>query len=92
MSTYGTERENFAALKEYVEHLEGRHDIKVKIVRSDNELFTKKVRRWLHMKGVGCEPSAPRTPAQNGLAERSGGVIMIRARAMRIRANLPHDL
>jgi Reverse transcriptase (RNA-dependent DNA polymerase) len=92
MSTFGTEKENLAALKDYVGYLEGRHSFKVKIIRSDNELFTNKTCRWLNEKRIDCEPSAPRTPQQNGLAERSGGVIMARARAMRIGAKLPHDL
>ena len=38
------------------------------------------------------EPSAPHTQAQNGTAERSGGAIIEKACAMRIAANLPHDL
>ena len=38
------------------------------------------------------EPLAPYTQAQNGTAERSGGAIIEKARAMRIAANLPHDL
>jgi transposase InsO family protein len=92
MSTYGTEKENFAALRDYVEYLDNRYSVKVRMVRSDNELFTSKISRWLHKKGIECEPSAPRTPSQNGLAERSGGVIMTRSRAMRIGANLPHDM
>jgi Reverse transcriptase (RNA-dependent DNA polymerase)/GAG-pre-integrase domain len=91
MTTYGTERENLAALKDYVEHLEG-HNIKVKTVRSDNELFTKKTCAWLRKKTIKAEPSAPRTQDQNGLAERSGGVVITKARAMRIGANLPHNL
>jgi transposase InsO family protein len=92
MSTYGTERENLAALKDHIEYLENRHSLKVKVVHSDNELFTKRTCRWLNKKGIDCEPSAPRTPSQNGFAERSGGVIMAKSRAMRIGANFPHDL
>jgi hypothetical protein len=65
MTTYGTERENLAALKDYVEHLES-HNIKVKTVRSDNELFTKRTRAWLRKKTINAEPSAPRTQDQNG--------------------------
>ena len=38
------------------------------------------------------EPSAPNTQAQNGVARRSGGAIIEKARAMRLAANLPHDL
>jgi transposase InsO family protein len=92
MSTFGTERENLTALKDYIEHQEKRYGISVRIVRSDLELFRKKTCRWLTKKRIDCEPSAPRTPAQNGLAERSGGVIMGQSRAMRIGANFPHDL
>src|SRR5262245_61413693 len=46
----------------------------------------------MRSKGITFEPSAPRTQAQNGAAERSGGVIMEKARVMRISANLPHNL
>ena len=92
MSTFGTERENLAALKDYVEYLERRHGLQVKVIRSDNELFTRKTHSWLQKKKIDCEPSAPRTPQQNGKAERSGGVIITRARSMRLSANLPHDL
>jgi transposase InsO family protein len=92
MTTFGTEKENLAALKDYIEYLEDRYGVAVKIVHSDNELFTKRTRKWLGQKKIDCEPSAPRTPQQNGPAERSGGVIMTKARAMRIGANLPHNL
>jgi len=94
MTTHGTEKENFAALKDYIEYMESRHGLKVKIVRSDNELFTRRIRRWLsNKKKRDCEPSAPRTQQQNGMAERSGGgVVMAKSRAMRIGANLPHNL
>ena len=46
----------------------------------------------MRSKGITFEPSAPRTQSQNGAAERSGGVIMEKARAMRIGANIPEDL
>jgi transposase InsO family protein len=92
MTTYGTEKENLAALKDYIEYLEKRHGLHVKIVHSDNELFTKRTRRWLENKKIDCEASAPRTQQQNGLAERSGGAVITQARTMRIGANLPHDL
>jgi len=79
-------------LKDYVERMEKRYQVKVKIVRSDDELFTKRTRAWLRKKAIDTELSAPRTQDQNGLAERSGGVVIAKARAMRIGANLPHDL
>ncbi|KAK1920118.1 hypothetical protein P3342_002414 [Pyrenophora teres f. teres] len=42
--------------------------------------------------GIAVEPSAPDTQAQNGGAERSGGVIKEKSRAMRLDANLPWEL
>ena len=48
--------------------------------------------RWVKWKGIAMEISAPYTPAQNGAAEKSGGVIMTRARAIRIEASLPTDI
>lgn len=37
----------------------------------------------LENKGISIEPSAPETQAQNGGAERSGGVIETKSRSMR---------
>ncbi|EKG18601.1 Integrase catalytic core [Macrophomina phaseolina MS6] len=42
--------------------------------------------------GITPETSAPATPEQNGHSERSGGVLLTKARAMRIGANLPERL
>jgi len=42
--------------------------------------------------GIIAEPTAPYTAEQNGLSERSGGVIMTKSRCMRIASKLPHDL
>lgn len=41
-------------------------------LRSDYELFSAPVIRWAGRLNVDIEPSAPRTAAQNGRAERSG--------------------
>jgi hypothetical protein len=68
MTTFGTEKENLAVLKDDVEYLEKRHDLTVKVVRSDNEFNRSCVTTGLQRV---IEPSAPRTPQQNGLAERS---------------------
>jgi hypothetical protein len=38
---------------------------------------------------IRIKPSAPDTQAQNGGAERSGGVIKEKARAIQLDANLP---
>jgi len=48
--------------------------------------------RFFTDRGVIVEPSAPNTQAQNGGAERSRGVIKLKARAMKIAARFPHYL
>ncbi|KAF4310846.1 Integrase catalytic core [Botryosphaeria dothidea] len=56
--------------------------------RSLNTAFKNKLKR----RGITIEVSAPYTPAQNGHAERTGQSIIVKARAMRIGANLPEHL
>ncbi|KJZ71835.1 hypothetical protein HIM_06271 [Hirsutella minnesotensis 3608] len=86
------EKHNWAALRDFVSWMKLRFDCTVRNVRSDGELFTKKIRNWLRKKGISAEPSAPNTQAQNGGAERFGGIVIEKARKMRIAAKLPHDL
>jgi hypothetical protein len=62
-------------------------------LRSDKEKrLGKDFNEWIKAKGFTFEPSAPYTPEQNGAAERSGGVIIRRGRAMRIHVKLPESL
>ena len=79
-------------LKDFIQWIRLRYNLKVNTIRSDNELERRRTLRWLRTQGITFKPSAPHTQAQNGTAERSGGVIMEKARAMRIHAKLPHDL
>lgn len=66
----------------------------VKIIRMDGEstLTGMTFGSWAASMGIQIETSAPYTPEQNGSAERSGGVILTRARSMRIGAHLPEDM
>jgi hypothetical protein len=66
-------------------------NITVKVIETDNEIVTVKqeVERWCTSLSIRIEPSALDTQAQNGGAERLGGVIKEKARAIRIDANLP---
>ena len=48
--------------------------------------------QWIQQEGLTVERSAPYTPQQNGAAERSGGVIIAKARTMRIEAHLPEEV
>ena len=66
------------AFKAFLGHMERQHSLKV--------------RDFLRDRAIILEPSAPHTQAQNGGAERSGGVIKDKERAMRTGAKLPHQL
>jgi transposase InsO family protein len=92
MITHGEEKEALRVLKDFIPWIRQKYEVNVKTIRSDNELGRKKTLQWLRSQGITFEPSAPNTQAQNGIAERSGGVIVEKARAMRLGANLPHDL
>ena len=73
--------------------IETRYNGKVVFFRSDGErtLGTDFLNQ-LKAKGITIEPSAPDTPDQNGHSERKGGVIAMKARALRIEAGLPPKL
>jgi Reverse transcriptase (RNA-dependent DNA polymerase) len=81
------------ALKDLVGRLNKHFKLDIKTIRTDNEMLRSgQVKRWLSKEHIIVEPSAPNTQSQNGLAERSGGVIIRRSTAMRISAHLPADL
>ena len=52
----------------------------------------KRILIWIRLKDITFKPSVPHTQAQNGVVECSGNVIMKKARAMQISANLSHDI
>ena len=84
-----------AALKDLFGRLERQYDVQPTVIECDNELYLRKhdVRRFLERdKRIKIEPSAARTQSQNGAAERSGGVVKDKARAMREGAKLPAAL
>lgn len=77
-----------------VRFLRKQYNITVKIIECDGEITATKpeVARWAVAQSIILEPSSPDTQAQNGGAERSGGVIKDKARTMRLDANLPFEL
>ncbi|KAF7136791.1 hypothetical protein CNMCM5793_006309 [Aspergillus hiratsukae] len=79
------------ALEDLFRTLKHQYNIIPKIIECDNEIVTQKpqVYAFICSKGIKFEPSAPNTQSQNGGAERSGGVIKDKARAMREGAKLP---
>jgi len=81
-----------------LEDLFGRLELqgfKPQVIECDNELYLRKhdVRRFLEQeKHMKIEPSAAHTQSQNGAAERSGGMVKDKSRAMREGAKLPAAL
>ncbi len=86
------ESENLPLTQNLVNWLAKRYNLDVKVIRSDNEINRIKTTEWCNQKGIFFEPCAPDTHAQNGDAERFRQLIMEKALAMRLSANLPHKL
>ncbi|KAI1684574.1 GAG-pre-integrase domain containing protein [Pyrenophora tritici-repentis] len=93
LSDNRTARVILKSLKMFVTFMMNQFGITVKVIETDNEIFSVKpeVARWCRTRGIVLEPSAPDTQAQNGGAERSGGVVKEKGRAMRLDAHLPWD-
>ncbi|EKG09419.1 Integrase catalytic core, partial [Macrophomina phaseolina MS6] len=76
-----------------VKFVKTRYKRQIVFFRTDGErTIGTETKSFLQSEGITLETSAPATPEQNGHAERSGGVILPKARAMRIGANLPQSL
>ena len=91
-TTSSKEDENLLLTKDFVNWLKDRHKLEVKVIRSDNEMNQIKIKAWCRSQGITFETCAPDTHAQNGTAERFGRLIIEKARAMRLSANLPHKM
>nr|GEZ69694.1 putative ribonuclease H-like domain-containing protein [Tanacetum cinerariifolium] len=71
-------------LKNFITGLENQLSIKVKVTRSDNgtEFKNHDLNQFCGMKGIKREFSVPRTPQQNGIAERKNRTLIEAARTM----------
>ena len=82
-----------STIQQFTAFVRRRFGFKIKIFHSDNErTLGENFDTWIKENGYTFESSAPYTTEQNGAAERSGGMIITRARAIRISANLPENL
>jgi hypothetical protein len=67
--------------------------IKIKTVKYNNEIEKhSQVAEFLAFKSIRIEPSAPNMQGQNGGAERSGGVLKDKERAICVEARFPYAL
>nr|GEY95735.1 retrovirus-related Pol polyprotein from transposon TNT 1-94 [Tanacetum cinerariifolium] len=71
-------------LKTFITGLENQLSLKVKVIRSDNrtEFKNSDLNQFCGMKGIKREFSVPRTPQQNGIAERKNKTLIEAARIM----------
>nr|GEX87087.1 ribonuclease H-like domain-containing protein [Tanacetum cinerariifolium] len=79
-----TKDETSPILKTFITGIENLLSLKVKIIRSDNETEFKNhdLNQLCGMKGIKREFSVPRTPQQNGIAERKNRTLIEAARTM----------
>jgi hypothetical protein len=81
------------AIQDFTALVENQFGCKIQVFFTDGERSLGKVfEQWAASKGITIKTSAPYTQAQNGSAERSGGVIINRARALKLHSNLPSNL
>ena len=91
--THTRKNDALGVIKEFLKMTKTRYDQTVRFFRTDDErTLGLEFAEFMKMRGITTERSAPYTPAQNGQTERSGGVLVIRARALRIAANLPASM
>nr|GEY00970.1 hypothetical protein [Tanacetum cinerariifolium] len=79
-----TKDETSPILKTFITGLENQLSLKVKVIRSDNrtEFKNNDLNQFCGMKGIKKEFSVPRTPQQNGIAERKNRTLIEAARTM----------
>nr|GEU55211.1 hypothetical protein [Tanacetum cinerariifolium] len=79
-----TKDETSPTLKTFITGIENQLSLKVKIIRSDNETEFKNqdLNQFCGMKGINREFSVPKTPQQNGIAERKNRTLIEAARTM----------
>ena len=92
MMMHGKKKETLQVLKDFIQWICLRYNLKVNTIRSDNELKRRRTLKWLQTQRIIFKSLAPNTQAQNGTTKHLEGVIIKRAHAMKIAANLPHNL
>lgn len=77
-------------IRDFCTYTRRRWNLPVRVLHTDGETGVgSTTEHWLSQQGITLNRSPPFTQDQNGGAERSGGVIISRARAMHIDSELP---
>lgn len=83
-----------AHLKNYVKYVQIQFNTTPRIIRSDNggEYDSEEARDWMKSEGIIQELTMPDCPEQNGIDERTNGILITRARTQLIACGLPNTL
>ncbi|KAJ9541286.1 hypothetical protein OSB04_027792 [Centaurea solstitialis] len=86
-----TKDETSGLIKPFVIRIENQTNLRVKVIRSDNgtEFKNADLNSFCEDKGIERQFSAPRTPQQNGVAERRNRTLIEAARTMLADSKLP---
>ncbi|KAJ9567763.1 hypothetical protein OSB04_003729 [Centaurea solstitialis] len=86
-----TKDETSGLIKPFVTRVENKTNLRVKVIRSDNgtEFKNADLNNFCEEKGIERQYSAPRTPQQNGVAERRNMTLIEAARTMLADSKLP---
>ncbi|KAJ9538414.1 hypothetical protein OSB04_031147 [Centaurea solstitialis] len=86
-----TKDETSGLIKPFVTRVENKTNLRVKVIRSDNgtEFKNADLNSFCEEKGIERQYSAPRTPQQNGVAERRNRTLIEAARTMLADSKLP---
>nr|GEV98669.1 putative ribonuclease H-like domain-containing protein [Tanacetum cinerariifolium] len=86
-----TKDETSPILKTFITALENQLSLKVKVIRSDNgtEFKNSDLNQFCGLKGIKREFSVPKTPKQNGIAERKNMTLIEAAKTMLADSLLP---
>jgi hypothetical protein len=91
--THHTKGQATAIVEDFLNLIKTQYQLSLRHFRTDGEKsLGNKFSNLLSDKGILTERLAPYTPAQNGAAERSRGVIVVKARYLRISSLLPANL
>nr|GEX71518.1 hypothetical protein [Tanacetum cinerariifolium] len=87
-----TKDETSLILKTFITGLENQLSLIVKVIRSDNgtEFKNSDLNQFCRLKGIKREFSVPRTPQQNGIADRKNRTLIEAARTM-VLVTKPHN-
>ncbi|KAI3771092.1 hypothetical protein L6452_02246 [Arctium lappa] len=86
-----TKDETSGLIKSFVLRVENQKNLRVKVIRSDNgtEFKNNDLNNFCEEKGIERQYSAPRTPQQNGVAERRNRTLIKAARSLLADSKLP---